>query len=66
MAMTNHNSRQDYLKQLKGLYLTAKRNKDKKLKTELLNQAVAFTGLNRKYLIRKLGDTSRKYQSLLC
>lgn len=63
MAMTNHNSRQDYLKQLKGLYLTAKRNKDKKLKTELLNQAVAFTGLNRKYLIRKLGDTSRKYQS---
>lgn len=63
MAMTNHNSRKDYLKQLKALYLKAKRGKDKKRKTELLNQAVVFTGLNRKYLIRTLGNTVKQYHS---
>jgi hypothetical protein len=63
MAMTNSTSRKDYLKELKTQYREAKRSKNKKTKTELLNQAVSITGLNRKYLIRLLGDLSKKSYS---
>lgn len=63
MAMSNSISRKDYIKQLKKEYGEARKAKDKKLKTRLLNSAVTFTGYNRKYIIRLLNNRSRKYPS---
>jgi hypothetical protein len=61
MAMTNNTSRHDYIKEIKVKYGKARLTKDKKLKTVLLNEAVEFTNMNRKYLIRLLTERKRKY-----
>lgn len=59
--MNNISSRQQYLKEAKILYAKACKSKDKKRKTQILNDAVDIAGLNRKYLITLLRDTSRSY-----
>jgi len=61
MAMNNTISRKDYIKQLKQEYRQARKAKDRKLKTNLLDAAVTFTGYNRKYIIRLLNNRQRKY-----
>lgn len=51
MAMNNNISRKQYIAETKNLYGEACRCKDKKRKTQILDDAVAITGLQRKYLI---------------
>jgi hypothetical protein len=59
--MTNSTSRKDYIKELKKQYGKARLARNKKRKTELLNEGVSFTGMHRKYLNALLVDRRRKY-----
>jgi len=61
MAMTNNNSRYEYLREVQALYWRAKKQKDHPKLTAVLNDAVEITGLNRKYLITKLGKRLKPY-----
>ena len=61
MAMNNNISRKQYIAETKSLYGEACRRKDKKRKTQLLNDAVAITGLHRKYLITVFRDHRKVY-----
>lgn len=63
MAMTNSTSRKDYIKQLKKEYREARKAKDRKQMTGLLDTAITFTGYNRKYIIRLLNNWGRRYPS---
>lgn len=61
MAMTNNNSRYEYLREVQVLYWRAKNQKDRQKLTAILDDAVEITGLNRKYLITKLGKRLKPY-----
>jgi hypothetical protein len=63
MAMGNSISRHDYIKEIKLKYGEARLARNKKRKSELLDEAVEFTGMHRKYLIRLLTERRRKYPS---
>lgn len=61
MAMTNINSRDEYLREAQVLYWRAKKQTNRKKLSALLNDAVEITGLNRKYLITKLARRLKPY-----
>jgi len=61
MAMTNINSRYEYLLEVQSLYWRAKKQKDRKKLQLILDDAVEITGLSRKYLITKLSKKIKPY-----
>jgi hypothetical protein len=61
MAMSNINSRYEYLAEARVLYWRARGDKDRKRLTSLLNDVGDVTGLNRKYLITLLRSNPKKY-----
>ena len=61
MAMSNINSRYEYLLEVQVLYWRARKRKDRIKLKSVLDDAVEITGLNRKYLITKLGKRFRPY-----
>lgn len=61
MAMTNSTSRQDYIKELKKDYRQARLNRDRNRMTELLNEAVRYTGMHRKHILRLLNNHRLKH-----
>lgn len=65
MAMDNSTSRHDYIKEVKRKYGEARLVRDRKHKSKLLDEAVEFTGMHRKYLIRLLNERKRTYPSAL-
>lgn len=63
MAMSNINSRYEYLVEARVLYWRAKKSRDRKKLTSVIDDASEITGLNRKYLITLLRSNARKYSS---
>jgi hypothetical protein len=61
MAMTNINSRYEYLLEVQSLYWRARKHRDRLKLRSILDDAVEITGLNRKYLITKLGKRLKPY-----
>lgn len=51
MAMAKYSSRQEYLQELRKLYVQARKDRDRKRMTSLLDDAERITGLHRKYII---------------
>jgi len=63
MAMSNINSRYEYLVEARVLYWRAKRSKNRSRLTSVLDDVVEITGLNRKYVITLLRSNPRKYST---
>lgn len=61
MAMTNSSSRYEYLLEVQVLYWRARKRRDRAKLTSVLDDAVEITGMNRKYLITKLGKRLKPY-----
>jgi len=61
MAMTNINSRYEYLLEVQVLYWRARKRRDRAKLTAVLDDAVEITGLNRNYLITKLSKRLKPY-----
>ncbi|MBI1856843.1 hypothetical protein HY003_00530 [Candidatus Saccharibacteria bacterium] len=61
MAMTNINSRYEYLREAQVLYWRAKKRRNRRKLTAILDDAVEITGFNRKYLITKLRKRLKPY-----
>lgn len=63
MAMSNINSRYEYLREAQVLYWRARKQKERLKLTSILDDACEITGLNRKYLITKLGKRLKPYST---
>ena len=61
MAMSNINSRYEYLREAQVLYWRSKKQNNRAKLRSVLDDAVEITGLNRKYLITRLGKRLKPY-----